>query len=516
MNNVLGLEFIKFFHKETAHLEDEGPRLLHVDCHASHINLPLIDFARDHNIVVFGYPPHTTHLLQGLDVVLFSPFKNAYARHAAEHLKQTGREVGKGDFLTVLHSAVEDSFTESNILMAWKKTGLRPIDPSVISEMDLAPSMEFSTTRALPLPPPSPIRAIVDAIHRQNAIRDTPPADQSPVSPIPSLPTPPTAKTTQEPTCDTDAIPTTPSTPVSLALLPLVVQPPPLAFPTTLPDPVALLASQSAIPPLNEPEDALSTSVTLVSEPGTTTATQPAEVEAREAIYAAGDILRGLASTRLAPLLELETVSSAIELPLVELGPLPTQLAHSIQKMDAPPSQELWMVFKNEFAHVVARTDRLLAQAVLQETYCQQVQQKLAVKEQTRKASTLQKVSGLTSGNIFTSNEAHVILVADAAQRDAVKSAAELKAEATKLKKEANAWKESALLRQKIAHTTLIAAWEKDSKATRSRRQPAKPALDPVPPQYKEALKPKKRKARKRAVSSDESERDDDPDASYH
>jgi hypothetical protein len=93
---------------------------------------------------------------------------------------------------------------------------------------------------------------------------------------------------------------------------------------------------------------------------------------------------------------------------------------------------------------------------------------------------------------------------------------AELKAEVAKLKKEANAWKEGALLRQKIAHTALIAAWEKKPKTTRSRRQPAKPALDPVPPEYKEALKPRKRKARKYVVSSDESEQGSDSDASYH
>ncbi|KIM21674.1 hypothetical protein M408DRAFT_80208 [Serendipita vermifera MAFF 305830] len=88
MNNTLRVEFIQFFHNATCHLEPEGPWLLHVDCHALHINLPLIEFAHLHNIIVFGYPPHTTHLLQGLDVVMFSPFKNAYAKCAAEHLKQ--------------------------------------------------------------------------------------------------------------------------------------------------------------------------------------------------------------------------------------------------------------------------------------------------------------------------------------------------------------------------------------------------------------------------------------------
>src|SRR5215218_2857273 len=119
MNDVLELEFINQFHKQTEHLQHEGPRLLHVDCHSSHINLPLLHFARAHDIIILGYPPHTTHLLQGLDVVVFSSFKNAYAKHAADHLKVTGDEVTKSTFLSVLHKAVQDSFTEKNIQMAW-------------------------------------------------------------------------------------------------------------------------------------------------------------------------------------------------------------------------------------------------------------------------------------------------------------------------------------------------------------------------------------------------------------
>ncbi|KIM28061.1 hypothetical protein M408DRAFT_51123, partial [Serendipita vermifera MAFF 305830] len=44
MMDLLGLEFIKLFHKQTIEFANEGPRLLHVDCHSSHINLPLIEF----------------------------------------------------------------------------------------------------------------------------------------------------------------------------------------------------------------------------------------------------------------------------------------------------------------------------------------------------------------------------------------------------------------------------------------------------------------------------------------
>ncbi len=167
MNNVLGLEFIKQFHEAKVHLEEGGPRLLHVDSHNSHVNLPFLNFAVQHNIIVLGYPPHTTNLTQGLDVVIFGPFKKAYTRHAANHLLNTGNEVQKRDFLVVLDLAVQDSFTEDNIFAAFRKTGLCPINRATICDIDLAPSRAFSTTQSLPIPPPSPIKAVINAIHRQ-------------------------------------------------------------------------------------------------------------------------------------------------------------------------------------------------------------------------------------------------------------------------------------------------------------------------------------------------------------
>ena len=47
-------------------------RLLIVDGHNSHYTVELLEYARAQNIIILAYPPHTTHALQGHDVVLFS------------------------------------------------------------------------------------------------------------------------------------------------------------------------------------------------------------------------------------------------------------------------------------------------------------------------------------------------------------------------------------------------------------------------------------------------------------
>ena len=69
--------FSQLFVPRTAHLRK---RILFIDGHGSHISLRLIDLAKESNVILFCLPPHTTHLLQPLDVAVFSPLKNHFAK----------------------------------------------------------------------------------------------------------------------------------------------------------------------------------------------------------------------------------------------------------------------------------------------------------------------------------------------------------------------------------------------------------------------------------------------------
>jgi hypothetical protein len=55
-------------------------RILLVDGHVSHFLLDFLQEARARHIIVLCYPLHLTHILQGLDVVVFSPLKRAWER----------------------------------------------------------------------------------------------------------------------------------------------------------------------------------------------------------------------------------------------------------------------------------------------------------------------------------------------------------------------------------------------------------------------------------------------------
>ena len=94
MDNELGHEFIKSFDCMTGRTADlHFPQLLHVDCHGLHITLELLSYARDHNITIMGYVPHSTHLCQGLDVAIFGVHKVHWAQEHEKFEQESGRTI---------------------------------------------------------------------------------------------------------------------------------------------------------------------------------------------------------------------------------------------------------------------------------------------------------------------------------------------------------------------------------------------------------------------------------------
>ena len=74
-------------------------------------------------------PPHTSHVLQPLDISVFGPLKTAY--RAALALASPGLSsslTSKETFLECYFQAREKALTEKNILAGWSGSGLWPIN----------------------------------------------------------------------------------------------------------------------------------------------------------------------------------------------------------------------------------------------------------------------------------------------------------------------------------------------------------------------------------------------------
>ena len=77
----------------------EAPVVLFVDGHHSHLSLPLLCRAHEKGVHLMCLPPHTTHILQPLDVGVYGPVKKAWQGIVKTYKTQTlGANISKGDF----------------------------------------------------------------------------------------------------------------------------------------------------------------------------------------------------------------------------------------------------------------------------------------------------------------------------------------------------------------------------------------------------------------------------------
>jgi len=164
----IGVAWLKDWDKQTKEKANGCTRLLLVDGHSSHYTLGFLEYARDNHIVVLCYPSHSTHVYQGLDVVVFSILKHTWSDER-DRFEARGPAVTKLNFLAVYAKAYARTFTESNIRAAFAKTGVVPYNPSVITMEMMAPSLETLTTSLLPLGLASPVWEVVDLISHHNA-----------------------------------------------------------------------------------------------------------------------------------------------------------------------------------------------------------------------------------------------------------------------------------------------------------------------------------------------------------
>ena len=77
-------------------------------------------------------PPHSSHLLQPLDVGCFSPLKRAYSREVESLIRNHINHITKLEFLPAFKAAFQRSFRSSNIRGAFQGSGLVPFKPEAV------------------------------------------------------------------------------------------------------------------------------------------------------------------------------------------------------------------------------------------------------------------------------------------------------------------------------------------------------------------------------------------------
>ena len=82
------------------------PLLLLVDGHSSHFDPNSIRFARDHSVIIFSLPPHTTQEAQPLDVSFFGPLKKNWSNVCHDYIQSSpGKAITKFNFSALFSQA---------------------------------------------------------------------------------------------------------------------------------------------------------------------------------------------------------------------------------------------------------------------------------------------------------------------------------------------------------------------------------------------------------------------------
>ena len=107
--------------------------LLLLDGHSSHYQPQLIEFAKEHDIIIFCLPPHTTHESQPSDASVFKSLKQNWQELCDHYMKDNpGKVVTKYSFSGLLRQAWEKTMTPSTIMAGFRRGGVYPLNPDAI------------------------------------------------------------------------------------------------------------------------------------------------------------------------------------------------------------------------------------------------------------------------------------------------------------------------------------------------------------------------------------------------
>jgi hypothetical protein len=127
-SNYHGMKWIEHFEAQTRkNLQSPDEyRLLICDGHDSHISAGFVNFCLQKRIDLILLPPHSSHLLQPLDVAIFGPLKRALSNQMSRLLRSGIVRIQKPEWLERYIEARDKAITRDNILAGWRGAGLFP------------------------------------------------------------------------------------------------------------------------------------------------------------------------------------------------------------------------------------------------------------------------------------------------------------------------------------------------------------------------------------------------------
>jgi DDE superfamily endonuclease len=101
-----------------------------MDGHISHTNIKFMEFCWKYKIIPIYLPPHLTHFLQPLDLVIFLMVKHLYSAKVDKYSARGVTGINRDYFLQILGEIKPQIYTPELIDSAFKAAGLLPFNPN--------------------------------------------------------------------------------------------------------------------------------------------------------------------------------------------------------------------------------------------------------------------------------------------------------------------------------------------------------------------------------------------------
>jgi hypothetical protein len=104
--------------------------MLILNGHGSHLTAEFDRICTENDIIPICMPPHSSHLLQPLDVSCFAVLKRQYRQLVEQRMRLRFNHIDKIDFLTAFLEARIMAYKAETIQNGFAATGLVPFDPN--------------------------------------------------------------------------------------------------------------------------------------------------------------------------------------------------------------------------------------------------------------------------------------------------------------------------------------------------------------------------------------------------
>lgn len=136
-------EFNGFLIKE----DIKKPVILFLDCHVSHLSLPLTTFCKENGIILVALLPNATHVLQPMDVAVFHALKSSWKKSISDwRMANNGQKLKREDFAPILDKCIQKTLKPEILINGFRSTGFHPFDKNAINYDKLLKSSDERST----------------------------------------------------------------------------------------------------------------------------------------------------------------------------------------------------------------------------------------------------------------------------------------------------------------------------------------------------------------------------------